>query len=411
MRIGTGAVCAAVVVAAVSAVSSSPMSASEGILWEKDGWRVRTLASSASAQGCQAVTAPTSRPNAIGAVAWGFIGTVDGRLSLAMAGPAGERMIGKKVTITVDDWRLPPAVPRRLSRDLAVIGELPAKQMSRIAAARWLTISTTTAKARYRMAGAEAALSAVSLCANAIRAAGAKPPATPRSVNRDTKSETSPRMSAGTGFYVSASGDVLTNAHVVEGCSAIGIKGHGDTGFRAVRVRASDIKHDLALLGMLMPPINPPAVLAWRRETRLGEYISIFGFPYMGRLASAGTFSRGDIAALAGMNDNDAQFQLSAPVQPGNSGGPVVDERGHVVGVVVGRLNPLAMVREKGDFPQNVNFAIKSAHAIPFMEAHGIAVAAAEPNAPRLSGPDVAERLRSGAVLVMCAGGLETSSR
>jgi S1-C subfamily serine protease len=154
----------------------------------------------------------------------------------------------------------------------------------------------------------------------------------------------------------------------------------------------------------------PPAVLTWRRETRLGEQIAIFGFPYLGTLASSGTFTRGDVTALAGISNNSAHFQLSAPVQPGNSGGPVVDEQGNVIGVVVAKLNALAVARVRGDIPQNVNFAIKSARAISFLETNGVAITVGSTSAPRMSGPDLAERLRDGAVLVTCTGGGSTSA-
>ncbi len=410
MRTRAGAFWAAVVLVACHVSHSSPAMARDGTIWERDGWRVQKIASAAS-QGCQAIKGFASTQDASRAAAWGFISTANGRWGLAMVGPAAQRMAGQQVTITVDTQRVHVAVPRRLTGGLTMIGELPADRMGVVASGSWLTIATPSTSARFHLAGAGAALTAASRCAKGVREASTKPPAKARAASRDTSSTASPRMSTGTGFYVSSSGDILTNAHVVEGCSAIGIKGHGDAGFRAVRVRAADAKHDLALLTIIMPSSTQPAVLSWRRDTRLGEYIAIFGFPYLGRLASSGTFSRGDIAALAGLNDNEAQFQLSAPIQPGNSGGPVVDERGHVVGVVVGRLNPMAMVREKGDIPQNVNFAIKPGPALSFMEAHGIAAPSAQPDAPRLNGPDVAERLRDGTVLVMCAGGIESSSR
>jgi len=407
MRMNPRAFCIAASAAALGVCLPLAAVARDGVVWEGNGWRVQVLASTSTTKGCQAIKSASGTQDAARTATWGFVSTVNGRWGLAMSGPEAERLTGRHVTISVDDKRLHVAVPRRLMRDLAMIGEMPADRMGIVTSGRWLTIATEGTSARFRLSGAGAALSSATLCASTLREAAKEPAAVPPQVSRGASSETMPRMSTGTGFYVSASGDVLTNAHVVHGCTAIGIKGHGDPGFRAVRVRASDTAKDLALLGTIMPPSNPTVVLPWRRGTRLGEYVAIFGFPYMGKLASSGTFTRGDIAALAGLNDNVAQFQLSAPVQPGNSGGPVVDERGHVVGVVVGRLNPLAMAREQGDIPQNVNFAIKAGHAIPFMEAHGITVASAETDAPRLSGPDVAERLRDGAVLVMCAGGLE----
>ena len=359
--------------------------------------------------GCQAIKGFASTHNAQRSAAWGFLSTAAGRWGLAMIGPAAEQMIGRQVTVTVDDALVIVATPRRLTSGLIMIGELPADRMGAVASGRWLRLATPTSSARFHLGGAEEALSAVLRCSTAVREAAARhvAPASPiPSPNREASSSTpSPRLSAGTGFYVSKSGDIITNAHVVQGCSSIAIKGHGDDAkFRAARVRASDTVQDLAILIGDSPPAIPPTILSWRRDTGLGEPIAIFGFPYLGTLATSGTFERGHVSALAGFRNNSSQFQLSAPVQPGNSGGPVVDERGYVVGVVVAKLNALAVAREKGDIPQNVNFAIKSAQAISFMEAHGVAVDVGDRTLPTLSGPDVAHRLQTAAVLVMCAG-------
>jgi S1-C subfamily serine protease len=382
-------------------------SAQTDIVWEKDGWRVQMLVSAKSALGCQAIKGFAS--DAGRSAAWGFISTVKGQWGLAMIGPAADRMAGKRITISVDNEVLKVAHPRRLPTGLTIIGLLPADRMSVVASGRSLTFTAPATSAEFSLAGAAAALAAVSKCAAAVREAAARLPGGTASTGNAAASK--PRLSAGTGFYVSKGGDILTNAHVVEGCNTIAIKGHGDASSRPAHIRASDSKLDLALIASDAPPGQLPTVLSWRRETRLGEQVAIFGFPYLGALASSGTFTRGDVTALAGIADNQAHFQLSAPVQQGNSGGPVVDDRGQVVGVVVAKLNALAVARAGGDIPQNVNFAIKSAEAMTFMQASGITATASGPGAARLTGPDLAERLRDGAVLVMCSGATNAKAR
>ncbi len=391
---------AALIACLTSAASAQSQS---GVVWEKDGWRVQMLVSSRTALGCQAIKGFSSTHDARRSAAWGFIRTVKGDWGLAMIGPAAERMAGLQVTITVDGKVLHVAVPHRLPNGITIIGQLPADRMGAIAGGQSLTFTASTNSAQFSLAGAGPALVAASKCATAVREAAARlpdglPPA------GGAKTGAKPRLSAGTGFYVSKSGQILTNAHVVQGCSSIAVKGHGDASATPARVTASDEKRDLALIALDTPQTTPHVVLSWRRDARLGEQIAIFGFPYLGALASSGTFTRGDVTALAGVADNHAHFQLSAPVQQGNSGGPVVDERGQVVGVVVAKLNALAVARAGGDIPQNVNFAIKSAEAISFMEANGITAAPANAGAAPLSGPDLAERLRDGAVLIMCSG-------
>lgn len=390
---------------------ASAASAQTDIVWERDGWRVQMLVSARSALGCQAIKGFASTHDTGRSAAWGFISTVKGQWGLAMIGPVADRMAGQRITIAVDNEVLQVAHPRRLSNGLTIIGQLPADRMGVVASGRSLTFAAPATSAQFSLAGAGAALAAASKCAMAVREAAARASGSSTPNAGGATSKPSSRLSAGTGFYVSKAGDILTNAHVVQGCGSIAIKGHGDASSRPARVRATDSQRDLALIASDTPPSHPPTVLSWRRETRLGEQIAIFGFPYLGALASSGTFTRGDVTALAGVADNQAHFQLSAPVQQGNSGGPVVDERGQVVGVVVAKLNALAVARAGGDIPQNVNFAIKSAEAISFMEAHGITTTASSPAAARLTGPDLAERLRDGTVLIMCSGAANAKAR
>jgi hypothetical protein len=98
--------------------------------------------------------------------------------------------------------------------------------------------------------------------------------------------------------------------------------------------------------------------------------VYVFGFPLSGLLSSSGNFTSGSISAVAGLGDDSRMFQMTAPVQPGNSGGPLLDGHGNVVGVVVSKLNALAVTRATSDVPQNVNFAIKAAVVDAFLSAH-----------------------------------------
>ena len=137
---------------------------------------------------------------------------------------------------------------------------------------------------------------------------------------------------------------------------------------------------------------------------RTGEDIAVYGFPLSGALSSNGNFTTGLIAATTGMQDNSSLLQISAPVQPGNSGGPVFDHSGNVVGVVVAKLNALAVAAAVKDIPQNVNFAIKSTVALSFLDAHNVPheppVAAA--SGPPLSNPDLADRARAFTLFITC---------
>ncbi len=80
-----------------------------------------------------------------------------------------------------------------------------------------------------------------------------------------------------------------------------------------------------------------------------------------GLLSASPTLTTGEISALSGLADHQGRFQVSAPLNPGNSGGPLLDRQGNVVGVAVAKLNAAQIAARIGDIPQNVNFAIKGA--------------------------------------------------
>ena len=118
---------------------------------------------------------------------------------------------------------------------------------------------------------------------------------------------------------------------------------------------AHDAANDLALIKIEM---HPTAFASLRSGVRLGEGVAAFGFPLAGLLATSGNFTLGNVTAVAGLGDDTRVLQISAPVQPGNSGGPLLDYSGNVVGVVEGKLNAITVFTVTNDLAQNVNFAM-----------------------------------------------------
>jgi S1-C subfamily serine protease len=154
-------------------------------------------------------------------------------------------------------------------------------------------------------------------------------------------------------------------------------------------VVATDATNDLALLQTdTVPDAVPPISI----RARIGESIYVYGFPLAGTLASSGNFTVGHVSATAGLNDDTRMLQISAPVQPGNSGGPLLDQFGNVVGVIVARLDGSA---------QNVNFAIKSTIALNFLDTNRISPPS-ETHATALEPAKVAERALAFTVQVVC---------
>ncbi|PNG26906.1 S1C family serine protease [Methylocella silvestris] len=204
--------------------------------------------------------------------------------------------------------------------------------------------------------------------------------------------------SSGTGFFVNAEGYVVTNAHVVEECESIRVlEDHG------VPIPASVVSRDIANdLAVLKTGLKPERTAEIRSGVRFGENVAAFGFPLSSLLASSGNFTVGTVTALAGIGDDSRYLQISTPVQPGNSGGPLLDQSGHVVGVVSAKLNALnVMIATNGDVPQNVNFAIKGRLLANFLESNRVAFTEAQIS-QQLSGPDLADEARAMSIFIEC---------
>ncbi|WP_255574863.1 S1 family peptidase [Caldovatus aquaticus] len=208
-------------------------------------------------------------------------------------------------------------------------------------------------------------------------------------------------VSSGTGFVV-APGRLLTNHHVTEGCAEMRARTAAGVEMR-VTVAASDRQRDLALLAV-QGEGDPGPPLAFRRgpEVRRGEGVVTYGFPLAGLLSSGPTLTTGEVSALAGLGDNPRQFQISAPVQPGNSGGPLLDMSGHVVGVVVSKLNAQRVAQRTGDIPQNVNFAVKAEEAVKFLRRNGVEPRLADSAGPPRSAAEVGDVAHPSTVFLRC---------
>ena len=205
------------------------------------------------------------------------------------------------------------------------------------------------------------------------------------------------RVSFGTGFFVSSTGHVLTNQHVVNGCVTVSVSRPGSSGGEA-RIAGSDPRNDLALLATDMRPAKVPT---FRTGLRLGETVFVYSFPLPGLLSTGGNFTGGNVTAMSGVGDDTRMFQISAPVQPGNSGGPLLDKFGNVVGVIVSKLDALRVAKVTDDLAQNINFAIKIGAAVNFMEANDIRSSEKE-NASSLEASDIAERAKLFTVQIKC---------
>lgn len=226
------------------------------------------------------------------------------------------------------------------------------------------------------------------------------PPVTGRSIGMDSRPMPSPNSGGvwtGTGFFVSKEGHVVTNYHVIENCRSIVVI-TGTAERIEAREIAKDATNDLALLST---GLRPGRVAAPRLGTRLGEYVAAFGYPHADLLASSGNFTQGSISALAGMGDDTRFLQITTPVQAGNSGGPLLDGSGNLVGIVTSKLNALKIAQASGDFPQNVNFALKASIVASFLDTNGIKYGSVS-TSPNIKPEDLADQAKAMSVFVMC---------
>ncbi len=200
------------------------------------------------------------------------------------------------------------------------------------------------------------------------------------------------QLSNGTGFFVGADGYVVTNAHVVDGCDDPKVV-FGLAEPAVAQVLARDARNDLALLKV---DCAPDHVAALRAGVKVGEEVAAFGYPLQSTLQGGGNFTTGNVSALAGMQNDSRHVQITAPLQPGNSGGPVVDRAGNVIGVAVQTLG----MHSKGA-AQNINFAININVLTAFLTAHGVSYVTEASDGP-LPNVELAEKVQSISVLIWC---------
>jgi S1-C subfamily serine protease/Flp pilus assembly protein TadD len=208
--------------------------------------------------------------------------------------------------------------------------------------------------------------------------------------------------SAGSGVVIGTQGEILTNSHVVEGCAEITLRFTSGNSETAALV-ARDERNDLAVIRAIRANISATSVATFREGTpvRAGDAAVALGYPLSGLLATTANLSVGNVSALAGLRDDSRYLQISAPVQPGNSGGPLLDTSGHLIGIVTAKLNAVRIAKFTGDIPQNVNFALKAEVARTFLDSKGIAYRKA-PSDQQLSAADVGDIARPFTVHIRC---------
>ena len=177
-------------------------------------------------------------------------------------------------------------------------------------------------------------------------------------------------IGSGTGFFVSAEGHIVSNDHVVGICRKVASKIDGE--IKYFNVIKTDEVNDL---GIVKGEYKNPTYLSIKTDgAEYGEDIVAFGYPLADALSTSVKLTRGIVSSLSGPGNNYSEIQIDAAIQPGNSGGPVLNMEGQVVGVASSGLNKLYMLEQSEYIPENVNFAVAAPTLSNFLKANGVKV-------------------------------------
>jgi len=167
----------------------------------------------------------------------------------------------------------------------------------------------------------------------------------------------------------------------------------------------ADAESDVALIKIESRGNAYARILPNDANLRLGSRVLTLGYPLNGIISSSVNLTSGNISALSGPPQSKNLIQITAPIQPGNSGGPVVDSVGTVVGIVQGKLNAFRLARATGDIAQNVNFAVRVQPLRSLITESGVSINDTQV-APsgNLDTPDIAEQSAKYTVQLQCKG-------
>jgi TPR repeat protein len=204
--------------------------------------------------------------------------------------------------------------------------------------------------------------------------------------------------SCATAFFITEDGYALTASHAVRNAKRISLRIAAGT--YAAQLVKSDAANDLALLktsgAFQALPLQPSG------EAQLGESVLTVGFPNVTLQGLEPKLTEGRISSLSGVVDDPRYFQVSVQVQPGNSGGALVDLRGNVVGIVAARLDDLATLAQSGTLPQNVNYAVKSSYALLLLESlPDVSAKLKKPQTKERKVEDVAKQVQQATAMVV----------
>ncbi len=203
-------------------------------------------------------------------------------------------------------------------------------------------------------------------------------------------------VGSGTGFFINRSGHIVSNNHVIDSCNAVKLHYKGKV--TPVTILATDRSNDLSLMKVDTKPddVFPVAI----DDANLLDDIFVAGFPFGKDVSSSVKVTKGVVSALTGVANNYSNIQIDAALQPGNSGGPIINKEGNVVGVAVAKLDYKIILKNYDTIPEGTNFGIKSSTVQQFIKANN--VKSIQPNRREMSTKDIGAKIQKATVYLDC---------
>lgn len=204
------------------------------------------------------------------------------------------------------------------------------------------------------------------------------------------------KAGSGTGFFITNAGHIVSNNHVIDQCNVVNAYYKGDA--KPLKILAIDRKNDLAILKAELRPDDTFPIA--REDAILLEEIYVAGYPFGKSISGSVKVTKGVVSSLSGLGNNYSNLQIDASLQPGNSGGPIVNKKGNVVGVAVAKLDYKKVIEAFNTIPENTNFGVKSSTLNQFLNANK--VTSSSPKGSEMSIRDIGEKIEKATVYLDC---------
>ena len=213
---------------------------------------------------------------------------------------------------------------------------------------------------------------------------------------RDPKPGKVVLASSGSGFAISQDGHVITNNHVIDGCQNVKI--HRKSNTVSAKVLTFDPRNDIALLkGYFRPSTVFPLS---NQKPELLQDIYVAGYPFGRKVSTSVKVTKGIVSSPTGIGNNFSNIQIDAALQPGNSGGPILNDRGNVVGVAVAKLDIKKILKSYGTIPENTTFGVKTSVVKSITDS--VDVSLPNPNKSSMSKSKLGKMISDGTYYLSC---------